>query len=110
MLKIGITGGIGSGKSTAARFFEALGVPLYDADQRAKWLMQNDHKLQQDLIAAFGPDTYNPAGGSTAPIWPKKYLRIRPRWPNSTPWCTLPSSEIRRLGRRKCSRLDIPIA
>lgn len=75
MLKIGITGGIGSGKSTAARFFEALGIPLYDADQRAKWLMQNDQKLQQDLIAAFGADTYDPAGGLNRPYLAEKVFK-----------------------------------
>ena len=38
MLKVGITGGIGSGKSTVSRFFSELGVPVYDSDQRAKSL------------------------------------------------------------------------
>ena len=45
MLKVGITGGIGSGKSTVSRFFSELGVPVYDSDQRAKSLMQHDDSI-----------------------------------------------------------------
>lgn len=62
MLKIGITGGIGSGKSIISRLFHALGVPIYDADSRARWLMENDASLRQQLCATFGPDTYDSAG------------------------------------------------
>ena len=62
MLRIGITGGIGSGKSIASRLFYALGVPVYDADTRARWLMEHDAALRQQLIAAFGPNTYDAAG------------------------------------------------
>ena len=67
MLRIGITGGIGSGKSIASRLFHALGVPVYDADTRARWLMENDGALRQELTAAFGPDTYDPAGRLNRP-------------------------------------------
>jgi dephospho-CoA kinase len=63
MLRIGITGGIGSGKSIASRLFHALGVPVYDADSRARWLMENDAQLRAQLSAAFGPHTYDAAGG-----------------------------------------------
>ena len=62
MLRIGITGGIGSGKSIASRLFHALGVPVYDADSRARWLMENDAALRQQLITAFGPATYDSMG------------------------------------------------
>lgn len=62
MLKIGITGGIGSGKSIISRLFHALGVPIYDADSRARWLMENDAGLRQQLCATFGPDTYDSVG------------------------------------------------
>jgi len=62
MLRVGITGGIGSGKSIASRLFQALGVPTYDADTRARWVMENDPELRQQLCAAFGPGTYD-AGG-----------------------------------------------
>ncbi len=68
MLRIGITGGIGSGKSIASRLFHALGVPIYDADLRARWLMENDPELRQQLTAAFGPDTYDPAGRLNRPV------------------------------------------
>ena len=44
MLKIGITGGIGSGKSTVANLFEVLGIPVYNADLAAKRLMNEDVK------------------------------------------------------------------
>jgi len=62
MLLIGITGGIGSGKSVVARVFAALGVPVYDSDSRAKWLMAHDPTLHTRLTAAFGPGTYDAAG------------------------------------------------
>ncbi|HEX8330694.1 MAG TPA: dephospho-CoA kinase [Hymenobacter sp.] len=62
MLRIGITGGIGSGKSIASRLFHELGVPVYDADTRARWVMENDAALRQELSAAFGPETYDSSG------------------------------------------------
>jgi len=58
MLKIGITGGIGSGKSTVSAVFVFLGVPYYNADERAKFLCNSDPLLTQQLIAAFGPEAY----------------------------------------------------
>jgi len=54
MLRIGITGGIGSGKTTVAKIFEVLGVPVYYSDDAAKRLMNEDEVLQQKLIAHFG--------------------------------------------------------
>ncbi|MBF9235997.1 dephospho-CoA kinase [Hymenobacter sp. BT683] len=68
MLRIGITGGIGSGKSIVSRLFHALGVPIYDADTRARWVMENDAELRQQLTAAFGPDTYDAAGRLNRPV------------------------------------------
>ena len=62
MLKIGITGGIGSGKTTVCRLFQALGVPVYDADTRARWLMANDPELRRQLAAAFGAAVFDAAG------------------------------------------------
>lgn len=62
MLGIGITGGIGSGKSVVCRLFQVLGVPVYDSDFRAKWVMANDAQLRDELIAAFGPETFDAAG------------------------------------------------
>ncbi|GAC1368845.1 MAG: dephospho-CoA kinase [Hymenobacter sp.] len=67
MRRIGITGGIGSGKSVVSRLFQALGVPVYDADSRARWLMENDAALRQQLGGAFGPDTFDQAGRLNRP-------------------------------------------
>ncbi len=54
MLRIGLTGGIGSGKTTVAKIFEVLGVPVYYADDAAKRLMHEDETLQQNIIQHFG--------------------------------------------------------
>ncbi|KAA9331811.1 dephospho-CoA kinase [Adhaeribacter soli] len=62
MLKIGITGGIGTGKSIVCRIFELLGVPVYDSDHRAKQVMACNPQLKEELIAAFGPKTFNEQG------------------------------------------------
>ena len=67
MLKIGITGGIGSGKTTVCRLFQALGVPVYDADTRARWLMEHDPALRQALTAAFGAAVFGASGGLDRP-------------------------------------------
>lgn len=56
---IGITGGIGSGKTYICNKFKAMGVPVYNADERAKFLMENDNNLIQSLKAAFGEVIYN---------------------------------------------------
>ena len=58
MLKIGLTGGIGSGKSTVARIFEVLGIPVYYADEAAKKLMTENEELKASVISAFGNDAY----------------------------------------------------
>jgi dephospho-CoA kinase len=58
MLKIGITGGIGSGKTTVCKMFEKLGVPVYYADDRAKHLMQHEHFLIDQIKKNFGDDVY----------------------------------------------------
>lgn len=57
-LKIGITGGIGSGKSTVCKVFQSLGIPIYDADTRAKWVMNHDEQLQGKISQAFGNESY----------------------------------------------------
>lgn len=58
MLKIGLTGGIGSGKSTVARVFELLAVPVYFADNAAKTLMNEDPLLKKAIIDLFGAEAY----------------------------------------------------
>src|SRR5262252_5348647 len=62
MLKIGITGGIGSGKSTVAKMFQLLGLPLYNADDAAKELMNSSAEIREKLIKAFGEETYTDKG------------------------------------------------
>jgi dephospho-CoA kinase len=59
MLKIGLTGGIGSGKTTVAKIFEVLGIPVYYADAEAKRLMNTDPGLKEKIISAFGPESYS---------------------------------------------------
>ena len=58
MLRIGLTGGIGSGKSTAAQIFEVLGIPVYYADTAAKRLMNEDIKLKSAITKIFGEEAY----------------------------------------------------
>ena len=58
MLKIGITGSIGAGKSTVAGIFKVLGVPVFDADATAKNILNSDPILREQIIAAFGSETY----------------------------------------------------
>jgi dephospho-CoA kinase len=58
VLKIGITGGIGSGKTTVCKMFEELGIPVYYADERAKYLMQHEHFLIDEIKKNFGEDVY----------------------------------------------------
>lgn len=62
MKTLGVTGGIGSGKTTVCRLFEALGARVFYADLEARRLMEEDPALRADLVAAFGPDTYDAAG------------------------------------------------
>ena len=57
-LLIGITGGIGSGKSTVCHVFEVLGVPVYDADERAKFLVATDPEIKKQLLAFFGTESF----------------------------------------------------
>lgn len=58
MIKIGITGGIGSGKSTVCRIFHVLGIPIYNADNEAKYLMANDKALKSSIINLLGSESY----------------------------------------------------
>jgi dephospho-CoA kinase len=62
LLQIGITGGIGSGKSLVCRIFACLGVPVYDADSRAKALMTTDQILISQIKKEFGDLSYDEAG------------------------------------------------
>ncbi|WP_207427225.1 dephospho-CoA kinase [Pedobacter sp. SYSU D00535] len=62
MIKIGITGGIGTGKTTICRVFELLGVPVFYADAAAKQAMQTDTMLIENLKAVFGSKSYTTDG------------------------------------------------
>ena len=59
MLKAGITGGIGSGKSTITRLFHDLGVPIYNSDERAKWLLSKNVDLMDQIKILFGQESYS---------------------------------------------------
>jgi len=56
MLKVGLTGGLGSGKSTASQFFESMGAYVLDADVTAKELIDNNRDVQKELVKEFGTD------------------------------------------------------
>ncbi len=58
MIKVGITGGIGSGKSTVCGLFEAMDIPVYYADDRAKFLMTYDQDVKAKIISIFGLNAY----------------------------------------------------
>jgi dephospho-CoA kinase len=62
MYKVGITGGIGSGKSTLCQLLTAFGASLYDSDSRAKSLMAEDERLHDALCDEFGAECYNDEG------------------------------------------------
>lgn len=58
MLKVGLTGGIGSGKSTVAKIFQTLGIPVFDADAVAKSIMHTNTSVKAGVIEAFGEAAY----------------------------------------------------
>jgi len=62
MLKVGITGGIGSGKSLISGIFRLLGVPVYNSDQRAKEIMNQNEKVRDQISVLFGTEAYDLEG------------------------------------------------
>ena len=62
VIKIGITGGIGSGKSVVSRVLKIMGYPIYDSDSWAKNLMNNNNDIRNSLTLRFGKDTYTDTG------------------------------------------------
>ena len=67
MMKVGITGGIGSGKSTVCRLFAQKGVAVYDSDAEAKRLMTSSEALRAGIVARFGAESYR--GGELNRAW-----------------------------------------
>ncbi|MGB3144750.1 MAG: dephospho-CoA kinase [Maribacter sp.] len=59
MIKIGLTGGMGSGKSTVAQMFRDLGIPVYNSDERAKELMRTAKKIRKKIIDLLGESSYH---------------------------------------------------
>ena len=74
---IGITGGIGSGKSTICRIFSCLGIPVFEADKVAREICENDASVKEAIIAEFGPNAYLP-DGSYNRAWIKGLLQKYP--------------------------------
>ena len=72
MFKVGLTGGIGSGKSTASRYFESLGAFVLDADEEVKSLITSNETVQYELISEFGTDIID----GTGRVNKKKLARI----------------------------------
>lgn len=61
-LKVGVTGGIGSGKSLVCSIFKVLQVPVFEADLEAKILMNSNNKIREDLVALLGENIYSGQG------------------------------------------------
>lgn len=59
LLKVGLTGGIGSGKSVVGHIFEALGIPVFKADDAARYLMEYDEELRKGIITLLGSAAYD---------------------------------------------------
>ena len=59
---IGLTGGIGSGKSVVAKIFTTLGIPVFNADEEAKHMMQSNPEMKSKLIEQFGSSIYHVSG------------------------------------------------
>ena len=58
MIRVGITGGIGSGKTTVSKVFSVLGIPVFDADSAAKNIMNEDESVRKKIIETFGESAY----------------------------------------------------
>lgn len=72
MLKVGLTGGIGSGKSTASAYLEKYGSYIFDADSEAKKILENNEQVQADIVEEFGSDVLDSYGN----IEKKKLARV----------------------------------
>ncbi len=61
-LRVGVTGGIGSGKSIVCKVFETMGVPVYYADERAKWLIERHPGVREEISGLLGVEAYTAEG------------------------------------------------
>lgn len=77
-LSIGITGGIGVGKSTVTRIFSILNIPTYDADKEAKKLMNESVHIRQELLSLFGKEVYQ-SNGDLNRTWLSKEVFSNPQ-------------------------------
>ncbi len=68
-LQIGVTGGIGSGKSLVCTIFATLGIPIYEADTRAKWIINNNPNVKSEIIKLLGQEAYGSDG-----LYKNKYV------------------------------------
>ena len=59
MIRVGITGGIGTGKSTVCKIFASMGVPVLDADSLAKNIAEIDLNVKQQILEVFGAESYD---------------------------------------------------
>lgn len=75
---VGLTGGIGSGKSHIARFFSLLGIPIYFADKEAKRLVTEDPALKKAIIELLGEDAYFTSGEYNRAFVAKKVFQDQP--------------------------------
>jgi dephospho-CoA kinase len=73
---IGITGGIGSGKSTVSKFIEELGFPVYDSDFWAKELVNVDENLKSRIIELLGEESYDENGKYNRKFVASKFLKM----------------------------------
>lgn len=79
---VGLTGGIGSGKTSVAHIFEVMGVPVYYSDLRARWIMENDPIVIKQLTQHFGPQSYIKQGHLNRSFISKKIFGN----PSETSW------------------------
>ncbi len=77
--KIGITGGIGSGKTTVCNLFELMGIPVYNADRRAKELMTTDQELKKNITTLLGKRAYTKTGALNRKYIAKKVFSDLPK-------------------------------
>jgi dephospho-CoA kinase len=72
MLKVGITGGIGSGKTTVARIFKSLGIPVFHSDDEAKKCYSIHPEVRQKILDCIGPDAYDTDDEPNFPLISKR--------------------------------------